>query len=179
MECTDTWPGYQFERVLLNRHVEITPSSQRLAWFRWSQTSRYIVGYPLLSGAYLSLIMSPAAIPIVLSDISPRNHIQHLRILWVHHFRAKTFGPGVVLYSGGNEAEPLQSPIVVYDYAVGGHTVSGVENQIKQQFMSHVGRKPEWAAWTAADTLFGEFSSTCHRTTFNLTPGSSHLDWRK
>jgi hypothetical protein len=78
-------------------HVKINSSSQRLAWFRWSQTSRYIVGY-IFAGAYLSLIMSPpAAIPIVLSDTCPRNPIQHLRILWVHRFLVKTFGPVEVL----------------------------------------------------------------------------------
>ena len=72
------------------------------------------------------------------------------------------------IFDGGEDAlvEPWESPIIVYDYAVGGHTVSGVEHQVMKQFMPHVGRKPEWAAWTAVDTLFGEFSSTVSETHF-------------
>jgi len=44
--------------------------------------------------------------------------------------------------------------LLVYDYAFGGSTVSGVKNQVLRQFAQHVGQKPEWAPWTAEDTLF-------------------------
>ncbi|KAG6336408.1 hypothetical protein ID866_2681 [Astraeus odoratus] len=47
-----------------------------------------------------------------------------------------------------------ESSMVVYDFAVGGHTVEGVRNQILRQFIPHVAAKPSWAAWGAEDTLF-------------------------
>ena len=46
--------------------------------------------------------------------------------------------------------------LLVYDYAVGGHTVSGVKHQINNWFLPHAGKKPEWAPWTAGDSLFSE-----------------------
>jgi hypothetical protein len=62
---------------------------------------------------------------------------------WVGHF--------VTEYSPNPE-------LLVYDYAVGGATVLDVQRQILNQFLKHVGPKPEWAPWTAEDTLFGEFA---------------------
>ncbi|KAH8116773.1 hypothetical protein DFH11DRAFT_1505240 [Phellopilus nigrolimitatus] len=47
-----------------------------------------------------------------------------------------------------------EQTLLVYDYAVGGHTVSGVRGQVERQFLPHVGQKPEWARWNAEDTLF-------------------------
>ncbi|TCD59852.1 hypothetical protein EIP91_011326, partial [Steccherinum ochraceum] len=53
--------------------------------------------------------------------------------------------------------------ILVYDYAVGGATVVSsspqsritcVTEQIQDQFLPHVGKKPDWAPWTASDSLF-------------------------
>lgn len=55
-----------------------------------------------------------------------------------------------------SKREDRSSPILVYDYAVGGHNVSGVKNQVETQFIPHVGRKPEWAPWAPENTLFGE-----------------------
>lgn len=45
--------------------------------------------------------------------------------------------------------------MLVYDYAVGGHTVSGVRSQVEQWFVPNVGQRPEWAPWADADSLFG------------------------
>jgi len=42
----------------------------------------------------------------------------------------------------------------VYNYAVGGATVDGVQQQIKRQFLPHAGQSPEWAPWTSKDALF-------------------------
>jgi len=42
----------------------------------------------------------------------------------------------------------------VYDFAVGGHCVPGVERQITRQFEDGLSAKPEWARWSAHDTLF-------------------------
>ncbi|KAI0797026.1 hypothetical protein C8Q75DRAFT_743074 [Abortiporus biennis] len=44
--------------------------------------------------------------------------------------------------------------LLVYDYAAGGNTVSGVMNQIDRFFMPTVGQKPEYAPWTDTDALF-------------------------
>jgi hypothetical protein len=44
----------------------------------------------------------------------------------------------------------------VYDYAEGGDSVSGVGAQIRRQFIPYVGKKPDWAPWTAEDTLFSK-----------------------
>ncbi|EPQ58338.1 hypothetical protein GLOTRDRAFT_57235 [Gloeophyllum trabeum ATCC 11539] len=46
------------------------------------------------------------------------------------------------------------NPLLVYDYAVGGDTIAGVKRQVERQFLPHVGQKPDWAPWTAEDTLF-------------------------
>ena len=48
------------------------------------------------------------------------------------------------------------NPLLVYDYAVGGHTVSGIRTQVQTVFLPIVGMKPAWAPWTAKDTLFGQ-----------------------
>jgi hypothetical protein len=47
------------------------------------------------------------------------------------------------------------SDILVYDYAVGGDTVSGVGRQIRREFIPHAGSKPEWAPWNDKNALFG------------------------
>lgn len=47
-----------------------------------------------------------------------------------------------------------QSNILVYDYAVRGDTAPGVARQIREQFLPTVGRKPNWARWSADDSLF-------------------------
>lgn len=51
--------------------------------------------------------------------------------------------------------------ILVYDYAVGGDTVgslqhnNGVVRQVQSHFLKSAGLKPEWAPWSAIDSLFG------------------------
>ncbi|KAI0807391.1 SGNH hydrolase-type esterase domain-containing protein [Fomes fomentarius] len=44
--------------------------------------------------------------------------------------------------------------LLVYDYAIGGHTVEGVRTQVQANFLPRVGEKPSWAPWGAQDTLF-------------------------
>lgn len=48
------------------------------------------------------------------------------------------------------------APLLVYDFARGGDTVIGVRSQVERGFMLHLAKKPEWCAWNANDTLFGE-----------------------
>ncbi|OBZ75356.1 hypothetical protein A0H81_04312 [Grifola frondosa] len=43
---------------------------------------------------------------------------------------------------------------LVYDYALGGDGVDGVRRQILQEFIPSLGGQPDWAPWTASDTLF-------------------------
>ncbi|KAI5121383.1 hypothetical protein M0805_001196 [Coniferiporia weirii] len=45
-------------------------------------------------------------------------------------------------------------PLLVYDYGRGGQMVDGVKHQAEVEFIPSAGRKPEWAPWTAEDTLF-------------------------
>ncbi|KAJ6551716.1 hypothetical protein B0H19DRAFT_1211301 [Mycena capillaripes] len=44
--------------------------------------------------------------------------------------------------------------LLVYNYAKGGSRVHNVKNQIEVMFKRHIELKPDWAAWTAEDTLF-------------------------
>jgi hypothetical protein len=53
---------------------------------------------------------------------------------------------------------PSASHLLVYDYAIGGSTTSGVEFQINKEFLWGVGKKPDWAPWSGDDTLFGTCS---------------------
>jgi len=65
---------------------------------------------------------------------------------WVGHLITKCS-------ESSDEANPNDrgSSIVVFDYAIGGQTVSGVKNQIERKFIPHVGKQP---GWTAEDALF-------------------------
>ncbi|KAH9951458.1 SGNH hydrolase-type esterase domain-containing protein [Amylocystis lapponica] len=45
-------------------------------------------------------------------------------------------------------------PLLVYDYAVGGDTVAGVSQQVREMFLPRVGSHPFWAPWGPSDTLF-------------------------
>lgn len=65
--------------------------------------------------------------------------------------------PGTPNWVGHLVTEYAQhKEMLVYCYAVGGARVDGVKAQIKQRFLPEVGLKPEWARWSADDTLFGE-----------------------
>ncbi|KAI0748136.1 hypothetical protein C8Q80DRAFT_1270577 [Daedaleopsis nitida] len=44
--------------------------------------------------------------------------------------------------------------LLVYNYAIGGDTVSGVRKQVQVNFLPRVGEKPSWAPWSAQDSLF-------------------------
>ena len=50
-------------------------------------------------------------------------------------------------------------PLLVFDYAIGGHTVDGIRQQVRLSYIKDIGAKPDWAQWTAHDALFGE--KTC------------------
>lgn len=47
-----------------------------------------------------------------------------------------------------------QPPLLVYDYALGGDRVDGIHRQVHKDFLPHLATKPDWAPWTANDTLF-------------------------
>ena len=59
---------------------------------------------------------------------------------WVGHLVAK------------HKANP---DLLVYDYAVGGDDVQTLEDQVKNRFLPHAGRQPDWAPWKSDNTLFG------------------------
>lgn len=49
------------------------------------------------------------------------------------------------------------SPLLVFDYAVGGHVVDpGVVSQIRRQFLPGAGGRPDWAKWAPNDSLFSK-----------------------
>ncbi|EMD32721.1 hypothetical protein CERSUDRAFT_118464 [Gelatoporia subvermispora B] len=43
---------------------------------------------------------------------------------------------------------------IVFDYAVGGSTLPDVRSQIHEEFLPTAGKKPNWASWSAEDSLF-------------------------
>lgn len=67
-------------------------------------------------------------------------------------------GSLITKYIPGEKYIPHARPssVLVYDYAEGGDSVSGVGAQIRRQFIPYVGKKPDWAPWTAEDTLFSK-----------------------
>jgi len=76
---------------------------------------------------------------------------------WVGHLISKysprpRFDPS----AKPDEQDPayVESPLLVYDYAVGGHSVDGVRFQVSNRFLPTLGTKPLWAPWSAEDTLF-------------------------
>jgi hypothetical protein len=50
--------------------------------------------------------------------------------------------------------EHNQSVVLAYDYAVSGNTVAGVEIQVNEKFLPHVGQKPAYARWNETNSLF-------------------------
>ncbi|KAI0648557.1 hypothetical protein C8Q79DRAFT_906407 [Trametes meyenii] len=53
-----------------------------------------------------------------------------------------------------SQASRVPSSLLVYDYALGGDRVDGVERQIRRDFLPDLAPKPDWAPWTSDDTLF-------------------------
>ncbi|EMD32722.1 hypothetical protein CERSUDRAFT_99099 [Gelatoporia subvermispora B] len=72
---------------------------------------------------------------------------------------------------------PAGSGPLVFDYAAGGNQVEGVRRQIETQFLPTLGRKPDWAPWTASDTLFITWVgiNDCAEATMSSVPVSVKL----
>lgn len=74
---------------------------------------------------------------------------------WVGHFITK-YRPGPkYLPDSSEDSAFLESPLLVYDYAIGGNTVAGVAGAQMNAFLEGAGSKPDWAPWTSEDSLFG------------------------
>ncbi|THU87264.1 hypothetical protein K435DRAFT_761949 [Dendrothele bispora CBS 962.96] len=74
---------------------------------------------------------------------------------WVGHFITKYASPPRFDPSKQKQAEDFSNaPLLVYDFAIGGQTVNGVEGQIEDRFLPTIAKKPEWAPWTANESLF-------------------------
>jgi len=82
------------------------------------------------------------------TDVTGDDNFPELQPNWV--------GALISKYVPGQKYIPRNqtSSILVYDFAIGGDTVSGVGHQISYQFISHMGQKPDWASWAPEDTLF-------------------------
>jgi hypothetical protein len=48
------------------------------------------------------------------------------------------------------------SPIYVCDYAVYGHIVQRMKGQVRDEFMPHAGKKPEYCPWESSNSLFSK-----------------------
>ncbi len=77
---------------------------------------------------------------------------------WVGHFITK-YRPGPRYKPNATEEEQdpeyLKSPLLVFDYAIGGNTVNHIVNTQLPTFRKGAGVKPHWAPWLAEDSLFG------------------------
>jgi len=66
-----------------------------------------------------------------------------------------TEGPDTPNWVGWLISKYSKNPnLIAYDYAVGGDDVSGVREQIHEEFVPHIGGKPDWARWEESNTLF-------------------------
>ncbi|GLB34892.1 hypothetical protein LshimejAT787_0204570 [Lyophyllum shimeji] len=74
---------------------------------------------------------------------------------WVGHLVTKYFPrPRFIPAGVEQDAAYLERPLLVYDYAKGGDTVTGVRRQIQSRFLPSVGQKPDWASWSSDNSLF-------------------------
>ena len=47
-----------------------------------------------------------------------------------------------------------QSQMLVHDFAIAGHVVQGVEQQVNNGFLPNAGTHPDWAPWKSNDSIF-------------------------
>ncbi|KZT08256.1 carbohydrate esterase family 16 protein [Laetiporus sulphureus 93-53] len=114
----------------------ITPS-----WKGIAGISRLVVfGDSYSDVGYLAL-MSPHP-----TEVQPLG-VEFPGVTWTESDTANWVGHLITNYSPHGQ-------MLVYDYAVGGDTVSGVRIQIRNRFLPTAGRKPDWAPWSSTDTLF-------------------------
>jgi len=76
---------------------------------------------------------------------------------WVGHLLTKYCpAPRYTPYHDHDEQDPacMNSTLLTYNYARGGDTIAGVQYQIRTLFLPKVGKKPDWAPWTAGTSLF-------------------------
>ncbi|KAH9843044.1 uncharacterized protein C8Q71DRAFT_233062 [Rhodofomes roseus] len=81
--------------------------------------------------------------------------------------------PGKANWVGHLITEHALSPMLVYDYALGGDRVDGVRRQIERGFIPHLAPRPHWAPWTEQDTLFATWVgiNDCSYETPETIPG--------
>ena len=80
---------------------------------------------------------------------------------WVGHLITKyspppRFDPSLKEHE--HDPAYLESPLLVYDFAVGGATVAGVRDQVEKYFLKGLALRPAMAGvpWNAEDTLFSQ-----------------------
>ena len=69
------------------------------------------------------------------------------------YWRAPRFNPS----AEHQDSDYIDSPLLVYNYAKGGDTVTGVHRQIMHSFIPSLVRE-RLAPWQATDTLFSKAS---------------------
>ncbi|KAF9224339.1 hypothetical protein BS17DRAFT_779653 [Gyrodon lividus] len=83
---------------------------------------------------------------------------------WVGHLITK-YSPGSNYVEGPKQSglensftnedhAASDSSLIIFDFAKGGDTITGVRSQILRQFLLHVGVKPDWVTWANEDSLF-------------------------
>ena len=60
----------------------------------------------------------------------------------------------LILKVGYLVTEYNSSPVLAYDFAIGGATAGNVKVQIERQFIPHAAKNPDWAPWTRENSLF-------------------------
>jgi hypothetical protein len=69
-----------------------------------------------------------------------------------------------------------KSRLYIYDYAVNGHTVPRMKGQqVKDEFMEHAGKKPDYCPWESDNSLFSiSFDVKC-----GIYTDCSFVDWNQ
>jgi len=108
------------------------------------------VGYNLAPKDCASTALQPLGVPFPGSTWNEPDLPNWVGHLITKYFPRSRFTPGDV----EQDAVYMKRPLLVYDYAKGGDTVTGVRHQIQSKFLPNVGQKPDWASWSSDKSLF-------------------------
>ncbi|KAG6874206.1 hypothetical protein C0995_003752 [Termitomyces sp. Mi166 len=112
----------------------------------------YSIGFELLKNAsdYKSTAQDPLGLPfpgLTWNEEGLPNWVGHLITKYVPRPRF------IAEKKATQDPEYLKRPMLVYDCAIGGDTIAGVQRQI-HRFLPSVGQRPDWALWSPASSLF-------------------------
>ncbi|KAG5728039.1 Thermolabile hemolysin [Termitomyces sp. T112] len=139
----------------MSKIIQVAPSwpgLSRLSYMMIFGDSYSSIGFELVGNAsdYKSTAQDPLGLPfpgLTWNEEGLAN--------WVGHLLTK-YVPRPSFIAGKDatqDPEYLKNPLLVYNYAIGGDNITGVQRQINRFFLS-VGQKPAWAPWTPCNSLF-------------------------